>query len=139
MAVSESLEEARSSSRSSGTASGSLPEGGVSLTRKRRARSHEDHPFPKRKREPSVFNTTLRPFGRVAGILHVACFLKESDFLLLTLKKKKPFKKLTQHVCHSTDHKDGVSLPWATTVSIWTPGPDVPLDSAHHTRVSLLR
>lgn len=107
MAVSESLEEARSSSRSSGTASGSLPEGGVSLTRKRRARSHEDHPFPKRKREPSVFNTTLRPFGRVAGILHVACFLKESDFPLLTLKKKKPFKKLTQHVCHSTDHKDG--------------------------------
>ena len=116
---------------------GNLLEGGVSLTWKHRAPSHKDHPFPEQKREPSgcsVFNMTLLPFGCVTGILHMAYFL-ESDFLLLTLKKKKkkPFKKLT-------DHKDGVSLPWETTVSIWTPGPDVPFDSAlFHTRVSLLR
>lgn len=28
------------------------------------------------------------------------------------------------------DHKDGGSLPWVTTVSIWTPGPNVPFDPA---------
>lgn len=75
---------------------GNLPEGGVSLTRKHRAQSHEDHPFPKEKREPSgcsVFNMTLLPFSCVPGILHTAYFLKESDFLLLTLKKKKAFLK----------------------------------------------
>ena len=60
----------------------------------------------------------------------MAYFLKESDFLLLMLKKKKPFKKLTQHVYHSTDRRDRVSLPWVTTVSIWTPGPDIPFESA---------
>lgn len=58
MAVSESLEEARSSSPSSGTASGSLPEGGVSLTRKRRARSHKTTHFQNGSGNP-VFSTRL--------------------------------------------------------------------------------
>ena len=74
---------------------GNLLEGGVSLTWKHRAPSHKDHPFPEQKREPSgcsVFNMTLLPFGCVTGILHMAYFL-ESDFLLLTLKKKKAFQK----------------------------------------------
>ena len=137
MAVTESLEEASSNSLSSGTASGEPP-GGRSLLDLETPCSVPQRP----------------PISRTeAGTLWMQCF--QHDFTSLWMchwhfthgllfespiffcsrlkKKKKPFKKLT-------DHKDGVSLPWETTVSIWTPGPDVPFDSAlFHTRVSLLR
>lgn len=92
MEVSEPLEEASSNSPPGGM-SQEPPGGRVSADRKHRARSHEDYPFPKQKREPSgcsVFNMTLLPFSCVTGILH-GLLLKESNFLLLTLKKKKPF------------------------------------------------
>lgn len=61
----------------------------------------------------------------------MAYFWKEPDFLLLTLKKKKSLSKSSHGMFIIVRTiETGVSLPWVTTVSIWTPGPDIPSDSA---------